>query len=95
MRTTKTGKQNLHFILANNIISEDNRQKLNNYIPSVAWGKLANQLKNIKINDKIKLQGELHSRTYKKQLENGDLEIRTAHELLVTKVLELNDEKII
>ena len=81
LRTTANGKTNIHFILANNIISPD--QKLNNYIPSVAWGKLALSLTNLKISDKVKIKGQLHSRTYKKTLPDGEIEIRTAHELVV------------
>lgn len=87
LRDTSSGKCNLHFILANNIISEDKNQKLNNYIPSCAWGKLAIDLsKKLQISDKVIVRGQLHSRTYKKQLENGETEYRTAHELLVTEL---------
>ena len=87
--TTPNGKSNIHFVLANNIIS--NGQKLNNYIPSVAWGKLAISLADLQVSDKVLITGELHSRTYKKILENGELEIRTAHELLVNNVERLYD----
>ena len=34
LRVTDSGKHNLHFILANNIISKNQNQKLNNYLPS-------------------------------------------------------------
>ena len=90
LRTTKNGKSNLHFIIANNILSAN--QKLNNYIPSVAWGKLALQLNTIglRVSDKVNVVGELHSRIYKKQLDNGELELRTAYELVVND-LEFQD----
>lgn len=91
LRMTSNGKANLHFTIANNIISADGSQKLNNYIPCVAWGKLAYALQNLRISDSIQVRGELHSRTYKKQLEDGEIEIRTAHELVV-KELEFIDE---
>ena len=35
--------------------------------------------------DKIKVKGQLHSRTYKKILPDGELEFRTAHEGVVTE----------
>ena len=91
LRTTQSGKSNLHFILANNIIS--NNQKLNNYIPSVAWGKLAIQLHaaNLSVSDKVKVTGELHSRIYKKVLENGEIELRTAYELVVNDLEFIDD----
>ena len=38
LRTTKSGKHNIHFILANNIIIENSNKKLNSYIPCIAWG---------------------------------------------------------
>lgn len=89
LRTTDNGKTNLHFILANNIISLD--QKLNNYIPAVIWGKLAVEYSNLQINDKVNIKGELHSRTYKKILPDGEMEIRTAHELVVTDLEVIKD----
>lgn len=85
LRTTRNGKQNFHFILANNIISNDGKQKLNNYIPCVCWGKLALEYCNLQINDVVKLKGQLHSRLYKKQ-NDGEVEIKTAYELVVREI---------
>ena len=87
LRTTRNGKNNIHFILANNIISLD--QKLNNYIPAVAWGRLAFELNDLHVSDQVKIKGQLHSRTYKKILPDGELEIRTAHELVVNDLTRL------
>lgn len=80
---TKTGKQNLQFILANNIITDNNTQKINNYIPMVCWGKLAQDASIIQVNDSVVIRGQLHSRTYNKTLEDGSIEIRVAHEGIV------------
>ena len=85
LRTTKSGKHNIHFILANNIISKERNQKLNNYIPMTAWGNCAKEIEKLHISDKIKVKGQLHSRTYKKVLPDGELEFRTAHEGVVTE----------
>ena len=46
---------------------------------------------NLKISDKVSIEGELHSRTYKKTLDNGEIEIKTAHELVVTNLEIIND----
>ena len=89
LRTTQNGKSNIHFVVANNIISGDGSQKLNNYIPCVAWGKLAYILQDLQVSTKVQIKGELHSRTYKKQIDE-DVEIRTAHELVI-KELEVID----
>ena len=87
LRTTSSGKNNLHFILANNIISSSN-QKLNNYIPCVLWGRLAIDNADLQISDFVKLKGKLHSRIYKKIIDKDtdEIEFRTAYELVVTEI---------
>ena len=50
LRTTKQGKHNVHFIVANNIVSDDSTKRLNSYIPCIAWGKLAHELSNLPVN---------------------------------------------
>ena len=83
LRITKNGKESVHFILANNIISKERNQKLNNYIPMTAWGNCAKEISKLQVSDKIKVKGQLHSRTYKKVLDDGEIEFRTAHEGVV------------
>lgn len=83
LRTTSTGKLNFHAILANNIYVPESNIKINNYIPLVFWGKLAQEASNLKVNDKILLNGQLHSRTYTKTLSDTEKEIRMAHEIVV------------
>lgn len=83
LRTTKTGKHNVHFILANNLIVSDGSKKLNSYIPCIAWGKEADFISTLPIDTKIQIHGELHSREYKKTLDNGEFEFRVAHECVV------------
>lgn len=85
LRITKSGKHNIHFILANNLHSQDNEKRLNSYIPCIAWGKIAKEIEKYSVNTKLKVKGQLHSREHMKKLENGDVEIRIAHELLVTE----------
>ena len=83
IRTTKNGKHNIHFILANNLTYDNGHKRLNSYIPCIAWGLIAKQIAKLKVNDKIKIEGELHSREHKKVHENGEIEFRVAHELHV------------
>jgi hypothetical protein len=83
LRTVSSGKQNIHFIVANNIISENSR--LNSYLPCVARGNVAKGLSKCPVGQKIHIFGEFHSKEYKKIIgSNGDYEIRIAHELVVT-----------
>lgn len=83
LRRTRSGKHNIHFILANNLISSDNNKRLNSYIPCIAWGEVAKRLSELSVNTKLMIKGELHSREHTKVYENGSKEIRVAHELLV------------
>lgn len=89
LHTTSDGKQNIHFILANNLIAENGYQKLNSYIPMIAWGKMAKKLSTLSVNDHIEVYGELHSREYKKVLEDGTVEIRVAHEGVINDLIVL------
>ena len=84
IRTTKSGKHNIHFILANNLSYNNNTKRLNSYIPCIAWGVNAKELEKLSVNTKLKIEGELHSREHKKVHEDGNLEFRVAHELHVT-----------
>lgn len=83
LRTTTNGKHNIHFILANNILTDTMSKKINNYIPCVVWGKKAREFASLSVNAQVEIIGELHSREYKKTLPDGDVEIRVAHELVV------------
>lgn len=83
IRIGSDGKQSIHFILANNIISEQSHQKLNTYLPFVAFGKNAIEISKLNISDKININGRINSRLYKKALENNEIEIRTAYEGIV------------
>lgn len=85
LRINKQGKHNLHFILANNILSTKGKKRLNCYIPCIVWGQLAKDMSELKISDKVELKGQLHSREHKILNDKGEVEFRVAHELLVTE----------
>lgn len=90
LRTTTSGKHYIHFIIANNLIVEES-QKLNSYIPCVAWGKNAKIIRdNYKVGDFLTVEGQLQSRQYKKQT-GDDFEIRVAHEVLVKTMCEVTE----
>lgn len=83
LRTTRDGKHNLHFILANNLHSTDGHKRLNSYIPCIVWGKMATEMSKLTVNTKVQLQGTLQSREHKKIYADGSMELRVAHELVV------------
>lgn len=78
LETTHSNKEYVRFILANNIIKGN--KKINSYIPCIAYGDLAKQMSKKKVSDKILIDGELHSHTYKRK---PDKEIIVAHEVIV------------
>ena len=90
IRTLTNGKKNIHFIVANNLCVSDNK-KLNSYLPCIAWGKTAQEISKLKVNDKVKISGRLQSREYKKYISDNDFEIRVAHELYVESIIVEND----
>lgn len=82
LRQHASGVDSLSFTLANNIIIPGGN-KINNYIPVICWGKLAHELSNLNISDKLEIEGTLQSRSYKKFLDNGSIEIKVAHEVVI------------
>jgi len=88
---SKKSNYKFQFILANNIISSINTQKLNNYLPVVLYGDLAQQAEQLNISDKVLVKGQLHSRTYKKVDSAGNISVRTAIELEATSLEKYNE----
>lgn len=84
LRTNRNGKHNIHFILANNLVSSDPTKRLNSYIPCIGWGLIAKELSKLKVNTQLKIKGQIHSREHKKIHPSGDVEIRVAHELHIS-----------
>lgn len=82
LRKTRSGKHNLHMILANNLMTGDGK-RLNSYIPCISWGKVARNLSELSVNTKLRLVGQLHSREHVKKYDDGTEEIRVAHELSI------------
>lgn len=91
VRILPNGKKNIHFIVANNLVTSDGK-KLNSYLPCIAWGKTAQEVSNMRVNDFVQISGKLQSREYKKYIAEDDFEIRIAHELYVDSVLKENNE---
>ena len=81
LKQTHYNKQYLHFTLANNIFTSD--KKINNYIPCVCYGEVAQELSKYTVNTKLNIKGEFHSHCYKKYTSDTEFEYRIAHELLV------------
>ena len=85
VRYSKRGVPYLHFILANNIFTNDGK-KINSYIPCVCYQDDVDTILELGVNGQIKIEGEFHSHTYKKKLENDEIEFRVAHEVTVKTI---------
>ena len=88
LRYSKSGVPYVHFILANNIFTNDGK-KINSYIPCICYSENANKIISLGVSAKIKIVGEFHSHTYKKTLDNGEIEFRVAHEATVKTIEEV------
>ena len=91
VRILPNGKKNIHFIVANNLVTGDGK-KLNSYLPCIAWGKTAQEISNMRVNDIVQISGKLQSREYKKYISDDDFEIRIAHELYVESISKEENE---
>jgi single-stranded DNA-binding protein len=60
------------------------------YIPCIAWGRNARYSQNLAIGDNIKIWGRIQSREYQKKLESGEIIVKTAYEVSVSK-MEISD----
>lgn len=60
---TEAGKYT--FVLANNIYTSK-QQKINNYIPCIAWHNVAKRMSELPVSTQIKLYGKLQTHTYRK-----------------------------
>ena len=90
LHKTKSGKDVIDFILANNISNND--KSLNCYVPVVAWGKFAKYISKLNIGDYLHINGSLQSREYKKMLNDSDFMIGIAHEINVINIIEDTNE---
>lgn len=88
LRHSKTGVPYVHFILANNIFTNDGK-KINSYIPCICYADNAQKILSLGVSAKIEVSGEFHSHTYKKELDKNEIEFRVAHEVTVKDIVEL------
>ena len=80
----KFGKCSISFILANNIETQEKQHHLNSYLPCLAFGREAKEIRKLNVGDQIKIEGYIRSRQYKKKINTEeDYIIKITHELIV------------
>ena len=76
-RETPFGRQITDLIVASN----RERNFKSDYIPCIAWGRNAIRASEFNVGTRVKVLGRLQSREYKKKIDDGTYEVRTAYEL--------------
>ena len=76
-RETTFGRQITDLIVASN----RERNHKSDYIPCIAWGRNAIRTSEFDVGTRVKVSGRLQSREYKKKIDDGTYEVRTAYEL--------------
>ena len=58
------------------------------YIPCIAWWKEAREAADFKVGDFVKIIGRIQSRIYRKKLSGDEIELRTAYEVSIGRIIE-------
>ena len=72
--------------IADLLVAVNRAYNKSDYIPAIAWGRNARYAKTFQVGEKVYLEGRIQSRVYQKQLEDGEVEDRTAYEVSVSKL---------
>lgn len=80
-RVTPFGRQITDLLIANN-----RAYGKSDYIPTIAWGRMAIKSSKLEVGAKVKVFGRLQSREYVKRIEDGTEETRVTYELSANRV---------
>lgn len=80
-RTTPFGRE-----ITDLLIAVNRPYNKSDYIPCIAWGRNARFCENLLIGDHIKVWGRIQSREYQKKLQSGEIEIKIAFEVSISKL---------
>ena len=83
-RKTPIGKEICDLMIACN--EYDLRRT--DYIPCIAWWKEAIKAADFKVGDFLKIIGRIQSRIYHKKLSGDEVELRTAYEVSIGRIIE-------
>lgn len=72
--------------IADILIAVNRRYNKSDYLPLIAWGRNARFLSDAPIGTELSIVGRLQSREYKKLLEDGTEQVRTAYEVSCSAV---------
>jgi primosomal replication protein N len=68
------------------LIAVNRAYNKSDYIPCIVWGRNARYAAGFEVGDKVTMNGRVQSREYEKQLENGEVTVRTAYEVSIARL---------
>lgn len=90
LRTTPNGRVIRDITIAVNRNKGYNSKS--DYIPSITWSGLAENLANYEVGSFVAIEGRIQSREYNKTLEDGTEEVRVAYEVSVNNLTKLRKD---
>ena len=76
--------------IADILLAVNRSYNKSDYIPCIAWGRNARFCQNLEVGSKVRLTGRIQSREYKKRISDDEFVTKTAYEVSVVKLEELN-----
>lgn len=61
------------------------------YIPCICWGRNAVYASNLEVGTRLQIDGRIQSREYQKRISDDEFETRTAYEVSVSKLVEVEE----
>ncbi len=78
--------------IADLLIAVNRSYNKSDYIPTIAWGRNARFVSNLRVGDKVALSGRIQSREYQKKQADDSFVTMTAYEVSVSKLATFDDD---
>lgn len=75
------------------LIAVNRRNNKSDYLPCIFWGRNAKYMQAQPVGTKINIEGRIQSRVYIKKLEDGITEEKTAYEISVSKLRQVDQDE--
>ena len=87
-RKTPLGRE-----IADLLVAVNRSYGKSDYIPCICWGRNAVYTGKLEIGTHLKVSGRIQSREFKKKLDDGTVDLRTAYEVSVSKIEVVEGEE--
>lgn len=75
------------------LMAVNRRNNKSDYLPCIFWGRNAKYMQSQPVGTKINIEGRIQSRTYLKKLDDGTTEEKTAYEISVSKLRQVEQDE--